>query len=211
MKENQKNEADKLAIKAYRYSIGNIFIAIYALVSAPAMFMIFSLGICAYVYSKANKAKSLGSTLETKIKTSKRISGGILIVILTIFMFNIFSIFGNNSSDWKENPSQYNNLGSGISWFQDYDLKGNPTLTEYFGLDESKKKKIETTVQKTGVYELNGKTRFSVITEYEENGETYTFYLPSFEYDPSSDWKEGSKLEVIVEDGDYSKYEIPIY
>ena len=107
------------------------------------MFIIFSLLICAYVYNQANKAKKLGSTLESKIKTAKRISGAILIVILTIFMF---SIFGSNSSDWKENPSQYNNLGSGISWFQDYDLKGNPTLTEYFGLDESKKKKVETTV-----------------------------------------------------------------
>jgi hypothetical protein len=208
MKDDKIIDSNKLVNRLYWYSIFNFFLIVYVFISGIPMLVILSLVVCVYIFNKINKNKNLFLFPNKKIKFAEVISGIILITILIMFMFNIFNY---KSSSWKDNPDRYNNFGSDILWFADYSAKGEPTLTEYFNIDMTKKKIIKTTVQKTGVYELNGKTYFAVITNYKENDKIYTFYLPSFTYDPSFEWEEGSSLDVIVEDGDYSKYEIPIY
>lgn len=89
MEENKVLNADKLANQAYKYSLGNIFIIVFGFISGIPLIIVFSLAICASVFNKANKAKTLGSVLNKKIKTAKIISGIILVIglMLSIVMF----------------------------------------------------------------------------------------------------------------------------
>lgn len=123
----------------------------------------------------------------------------------------MFNIFKKAKVNYKEFPEKYVDLGKGLEWFSDYHKKGRPTLTKYFALDVSKKKEIQGKIYKVGLYKLENKEYFALIVKYLEYAKEYVFYLPGFEYDPYDEYKQDDEVEVIVEEGDYSKYDIPIY
>ena len=108
---------------------------------------------------------------------------------------------------------EYIDLGNGLPWFIDYQSKGAPTLSEYFGLNKDRQIKIKATVDKTGFYQTSKGKRWVVIAHYldKEKRKEFSFYVPEFQYDPIDDYGAGTSVDVYVDPDDYSKYEVPIY
>lgn len=138
-----------------------------------------------------------------------------LIIILTIikpknmsFLDNLFSIGAQVHS-----AEEYIDLGEGLPWFNEYRAQGNPTLSEFFGLNKNNQIKIEATIGKTGFYQTPKGKRWVVIAHYTDgqSQKEYTFYCPEWTYDPINEYGAGDSLEMFVDKNDYGKYEMPIY
>ena len=108
---------------------------------------------------------------------------------------------------------EYIDLGEGLPWFNEYRAKGNPTLSEFFGLEKINQIKIKATIGKTGFYQTAKGKRWAVIANYfdDQQQKEFTFYCPEWTYDPINEYRQGNSLEMLVDKNDYSKYEMPIY
>lgn len=107
---------------------------------------------------------------------------------------------------------EYTDLGQGLEWFNEYRAIGSSTLSEFFGLKKENQIKIKATIGKTGFYQTEKGKRWAVIAHYIDNNQKeFTFYCPEWTYDPIDEYGNGKTLEMFVDKGDYSKYEIPIY
>jgi hypothetical protein len=125
------------------------------------------------------------------------------------FLDNIFS----STASKQHSADEYLDLGEGLPWFNNYREKGNPTLSDFFGLEKASQIKIKATIGKTGFYQTPKGKRWAVIANYfdEQQKKEFTFYCPEWTYDPINEYKQGSNLEMFVDKNDYSKYEMPIY
>ena len=109
-------------------------------------------------------------------------------------------------------PDEYTDLGNGLEWFNDYRAKGNPTLSEFFGLRKENQTKIKATIGKTGFYQTERGKRWAVIAHYiDDNQKEFSFYCPEWTYDPINEYSNGKTLDMFVDKNDFSKYEMPIY
>lgn len=115
----------------------------------------------------------------------------------------------------KPEPKDENciDLENGLDWFLQYKKSGAKTLSEFFNLQEKNKLKIKATIAKAGFYKTSEGKRWTIIAKYFDNNnrKEYTFYCPGFDYNPSNDFKEGDSINVWIEKGNYSKYDIQIY
>lgn len=125
------------------------------------------------------------------------------------FLNNFLSSFAGKS----HSADEYLDLGEGLPWFNEYRAKGNPTLSEFFGLDKANQIKIKATIGKTGFYQTPKGKRWTVIAHYFDNQKQkeFTFYCPEWTYDPINEYGQGNTLEMFVDKNDYTKYEMPIY
>lgn len=116
-------------------------------------------------------------------------------------------------SDNNHTADEYVDLGEGIPWFNDYRTKGNPALSDYFGLEKANQIEIKATIGKIGFYQTPDGKRWAVIAKYfdEQQQKEFIFYCPEWEDDPIDEFKEGSELKMFVDKNDFTKYEMPIY
>ena len=124
------------------------------------------------------------------------------------FLDNILSSFAGK----PHTADGYVNLGEGLPWFREYREKGNPTLSEFFGLQKENQTKIKATIGKTGFYQTEKGKRWAVIAHYTDNNQKeFTFYCPEWIYDPIDEHSQGKTLDMFVDKNDFTKYEMPIY
>lgn len=123
------------------------------------------------------------------------------------------NLFNSNITSAKTHSEKYIDLGNGLPWFNEYRNRKNPPLREFFGLDNDNQIKIDAIIGKTAYYQTPKGRRWAVVANYfsKDKQESFTFYCPEFEYDPTNDYKEGTSLIMYVDKDDFSKYEMPIY
>ena len=122
-------------------------------------------------------------------------------------------VFSSLAGAGKRSADDYVDLGEGLPWFQEYSNRGNPTLSDFFGLQKASQIKIKATIGKIGYYQTPKGKRWAVIARYFDNEKQkeFTFYCPGWEYDPISEYGPGDALEMYVDKDNYEKYEMPIY
>lgn len=106
--------------------------------------------------------------------------------------------------------SEVVDIGNGLPWFNEYHAQKCPPLAKFFGLEEKNAKTIESTVDFIGSYQLPQGKRWCLVTKYFDNNQQkeFKFYLPGWE-DIPREYQKDSKIDVLVDKNDYSKYEMP--